>query len=107
MTEEQYQKCRENGLFEPMWLDLLNASGFAGVLPNGNLVDRRYFTEAIPVQKNSMFGVSEPKEIPKHSINSDNSNKELSNLIAIQDYLLERGSNDEEINDKIRNLKTK
>lgn len=29
---------------------------------------------------------------------------EISNLIAIQDYLLEHGNNDEKINDKIRKI---
>jgi hypothetical protein len=93
MTKEQYQNLIEDGDFEPIWMELLNASGWAGILSNGNLVDRRYFPEAIPVQKNSIFGVENPKE----SI-------ELSNLKAIQEYLLSRGANDEEINSKIKEL---
>ncbi len=43
------------------WIKGLNASGYAGCLRNGNIVDRREFQEAIPVQKNSMFGVVDPK----------------------------------------------
>ena len=50
-------------VYQALWLDLLNASGWAGVLPNGNLVDRRYFPEATPVQENSMFGINKPKEV--------------------------------------------
>jgi len=65
MTKEQYEKLRENKHFEPLWLELLNASGFAGVLPTGGIVDRRYYPEAIPVQKNTLFGVAEPKEIKR------------------------------------------
>ena len=72
MTKEQYEKLRDSGHFEPLWFDLLNASGFAGCLPNGGIVDRRYYPEAIPAQKNSLFGVANPKEInsPKTLKNS-------------------------------------
>ena len=41
----------------------LNKTGYAGVLPNGNIVDRREHPEAIPVQENPMFGVVKPKDI--------------------------------------------
>lgn len=47
-----------NNLENEEWID---ASGFAGVLSNGKLVDRRYFPEATPVEKNSIFGTSKPK----------------------------------------------
>lgn len=67
MTKEQYLSLyQDKNNYHALWFDLLNASGFAGCLPNGNIVDRRYFPEAIPVQKNSMFGVSEPKEIEEN-----------------------------------------
>ena len=56
-----YNLNRKNA-FYALWLDLLNASGFAGVLPNGEIVDRRYYPDAISVQKNSAFGVVEPKK---------------------------------------------
>jgi hypothetical protein len=39
----------------------LTAAGWAGVMPNGNLVDRRENPNAIPVPKNSLLGVPEPK----------------------------------------------
>lgn len=32
-----------------------------GVLPNGKIVDRRYYPEATPIQKNSIFGTAKPK----------------------------------------------
>lgn len=38
-------------------------SGFAGVLPTGGIVDRRKHPEAIPIQKNTLLGVPEPKKI--------------------------------------------
>lgn len=36
-------------------------AGWAGVLSNGNIVDRREHPEAIPIPKNSMFNTPEPK----------------------------------------------
>jgi hypothetical protein len=41
----------------------LNKTGYAGVLPNGNIVDRRDHPKAIPVQKNDLFGVPEPNSL--------------------------------------------
>lgn len=41
----------------------INKSGYAGILPNGNIVDRRKFPKAIPVQENPLFNVSKPKKI--------------------------------------------
>ena len=46
------------------WVEKLNASGYAGVNQQGTIVDRREHPEAIPIQKNSMFGVVEPKKLP-------------------------------------------
>ncbi len=37
------------------------ASGWAGVMPNGNIVDRRVEPTAIPIQKNTLLNVPEPK----------------------------------------------
>jgi len=36
-------------------------AGYSGVLPNGNIVDRRIYPNAIPMQKNSLFGIPTPK----------------------------------------------
>ena len=57
-----YQKnqTKENSL---EWIKGLNTYGYAGILSNGNIVDRREFPKAIPVQKNSIFGTVEPKEL--------------------------------------------
>ena len=38
-------------------------SGYAGVMPNGNIVDRREHSDAMPIQKNPLFGTPEPKHI--------------------------------------------
>lgn len=42
----------------------VKAEGFAGVLPNGNLVDRREHPEAIPIAYNPMFNIPYPKPLP-------------------------------------------
>lgn len=64
MTEELKQKLREAGREDLIKIHEINQSGYAGVLPNGNIVDRREHPEAIPVQKNSLFNIPEPKPLP-------------------------------------------
>lgn len=46
------------------WVKELNKSGYAGVNEFGIIVDRRDHPDAVPIQKNSLFGVVEPKELP-------------------------------------------
>jgi hypothetical protein len=41
----------------------ITAAGWAGVMPNGNLVDRREFPEAIPVPTNTLLGVPKPNGV--------------------------------------------
>jgi len=43
-------------------VDLIK-SGYAGVLSNGNIVDRREHKNAIPCQENPMFGTPKPKDV--------------------------------------------
>ena len=38
----------------------ISKSGYAGTLSNGNIVDRREYPEAMPIQENKMFGVPKP-----------------------------------------------
>lgn len=38
----------------------LVASGHAGVLPNGNTVDRREHPEAVPMQESALLGIPPP-----------------------------------------------
>lgn len=45
------------------WMRGLNASGYAGIKRNGNIVDRREFNDAVPIQKNPLFGIVEPAKI--------------------------------------------
>lgn len=56
MSKEQTEKTAKE-------MQELNASGYAGILPTGEIVDRRKFPKAIPIQKNSMLGVNEPKKL--------------------------------------------
>ncbi len=35
--------------------------GFSGALPNGNVVDRRLFPEAVPAQANAFMGIPPPR----------------------------------------------
>tara|TARA_R110000772_G_C13310328_1_gene440505 strand:- start:35960 stop:36427 length:468 start_codon:yes stop_codon:yes gene_type:complete len=43
--------------------DSVKEQGYSGVLPNGNIVDRRIFPNAIPMQKNSMFNIPKPEKL--------------------------------------------
>lgn len=62
---------KEEAIKKGEWLKELNASGYAGVLSTGELVDRREHPEAIPVQANSMFGVVKPKKLLAKNIDID------------------------------------
>lgn len=63
MTEELKQKLIDAGRTDLLEILELNSSGYAGVLSSGMIVDRRKFPEAIPIQKNRLFNIPEPKEI--------------------------------------------
>jgi hypothetical protein len=38
----------------------ISKSGYAGVMPNGNIVDRREHPEAMPIEENKMLGIPKP-----------------------------------------------
>jgi hypothetical protein len=42
----------------------INESGYAGCLPTGEIVDRRHFPEATPVQENTLLDIPKPKKLP-------------------------------------------
>jgi hypothetical protein len=50
----------------------VKAQGYAGILPNGNLVDRREFPHAIPLQENSLLNIPKPKPLPTPSAAAGN-----------------------------------
>jgi hypothetical protein len=64
MDEAIKKKLLDAGRPDLVEIHELNASGYAGVLPNGNIVDRRKHPNAIPIQANSLFGVVKPKPLP-------------------------------------------
>jgi hypothetical protein len=68
-TREEFDKLPEDErqdikAYRGHMIQLITKAGYAGMLPGGKLVDRRVKPEAIPVQKNQMFGAPEPKEVP-------------------------------------------
>lgn len=58
-----YQKDQPKDPLE--WINGLNASGYAGITRKGCICDRREFPDAIPIKRNYLFNVAEPKEFPK------------------------------------------
>jgi hypothetical protein len=65
MTEETKQALIAAGRKDLIDIHEINQSGYAGVNKKGNIVDRRLYPDAVPVQKNSIFGIPEPRELPK------------------------------------------
>lgn len=62
MSEEVKVKLRLAGREDLIKIHEINQSGYAGILPNGNIVDRREHPEAIPVQENKMLGIPKAKQ---------------------------------------------
>lgn len=62
MSEQTKKILREKGRKDMIKIMEINDSGYAGVLPNGNIVDRREHPKAMPVQENKMMGI--PKPLP-------------------------------------------
>ena len=63
MTEEIKKKLKGSGREDLVEIYELNQSGYAGINPNGNIVDRREFPKAIPIPENKMFGIPSPKSL--------------------------------------------
>lgn len=57
MPEEMQKTIRDELSIR---INKIIASGFAGVKPNGNIVDRRAYPDALPIQKNEKLGTPEP-----------------------------------------------
>jgi len=41
----------------------LSTTGFAGVMPNGQIVDRREMPQAVPMKRNIYFGIPDPQPV--------------------------------------------
>lgn len=67
MTNKEYRIIFESEeqpeVYRGLWLELLIASGWAGILPNGRIVDRRYYPESMPIKENKVLGIAKPKEV--------------------------------------------
>lgn len=64
---ETYRKMIKYNDLHFLLIAYINESGYAGCLPNGNIVDRRIYPEAIPVQENSLLGIPKPKQLTKEN----------------------------------------
>lgn len=64
MTEETKRILRAKGREDLIEIMEINDSGYAGVMPNGNIVDRRKHPEAGPVQENRLLGIPPAKPLP-------------------------------------------
>lgn len=66
-------------------------AGYLGMLANGNLVDRREYPEATPMQKNEAMGIPEPK--PLVEMPQELAKPNLAKLQAtVRDYIEYLGS---------------
>ena len=63
MTEEIKQKLIDAGRKDLVEVYEINQSGFAGMNASGNIVDRRKFPNAVPVQENKLLGIPKPKKL--------------------------------------------
>lgn len=63
LDRESIIKLKAANRYDLMVVMYINESGYAGCMPSGEIVDRRFFPEAIPVQENSMLGIPKPKDI--------------------------------------------
>jgi hypothetical protein len=64
LTRESILKLQEAKRYDLILIAYINESGYAGILSTGEIVDRRYFPEAMPVQENKMLGIPKPKPTP-------------------------------------------
>lgn len=60
LTEEERKKLL---LEEFDAYQKIKAEGYAGILPNGNLVDRRDHPNALPIPENPYLGIPKPKKV--------------------------------------------
>lgn len=70
MKEEVKKFLIEKGRQDLVEIHEINESGYAGVLPNGNIVSRLEYPKAYPIQKSSVFGIPKPKKT-KEKMTSD------------------------------------
>ena len=65
MDEAMKEKLRGIGREDLIEVHEISVSGYAGVLSNGNIVDRRKHPEAIIMKENKMLNIPKPKDLPE------------------------------------------
>lgn len=63
MEHETKIKLIEAGRHDLLEIHEINQAGYAGCLPNGNIVDRRLFPDAYPVRENSLLGIPKSQKL--------------------------------------------
>jgi len=63
LSRESIVKLQEAKRYDLILIAYINDSGYAGMLPTGEIVDRRFFPEAFPIDENKMMGIPKPKEV--------------------------------------------
>lgn len=65
LNREAIIKLQETNRYDLIVIYYINESGYAGLMPNGSIVDRRFFPEATPIKENPLFGIEQQKPLPK------------------------------------------
>jgi len=65
MTQEMKDKLIAAGRQDLVEIWEFQKEGYAGILSNGTIVDRRKFPDAIPMQCNALFSIPDPKPVDK------------------------------------------
>lgn len=63
MTDEQKKRLVDEGREDLIRITEANEAGYAGCMPNGNLVDRREHPEGYEVPANRLFEIAPPKKV--------------------------------------------
>lgn len=71
LTEEDKEKLRKAGREDLIEINEINSSGYAGMLPGGQIVDRRKYPNAVPIQRNELMGISEPKPVINEDLSDE------------------------------------
>lgn len=85
MDNEQRAKMEAAGRHDLISIHEITIAGWAGVLPNGNIVDRRHYPYAVPVQKNRLMRIPNPKPLDNGwiSIETEMPEKNVGALVFI------------------------
>jgi len=63
LSEETIKKLKEAGRENMIEIHNANIEGYVGIMPNGNLVDRRKVPEAMPIVGNPMLNIAPAKQL--------------------------------------------